>query len=96
MEKDESFDESYDKLKDIVNSAFNLRETIPEPKVVRKVLISLLKRFHAKITTIEELNDIDSIPLTEQIGNLQTCELGLTRLGKGSKDKGMALKGQES
>ena len=96
MEKDESFDESYDKLKDIVNSAFNLRETIPEPKVVRKVLISLLKRFHAKITTIEELNDIDSIPLTEQIGNLQTCELGLTRLRKGSKDKGMALKGQES
>ena len=31
MEKDELFDEFYAKLKDIVNSAFNFRETIPEP-----------------------------------------------------------------
>ena len=54
MEEDESFDEFYAKLKDIVNSAFNLGETIPEPKIVRKVLRSLPKRFHAKITTIEE------------------------------------------
>ena len=47
MEEDKSFDEFYAKLKDIVNSAFNLRETIPELKVVRKVLRSLPKRFHA-------------------------------------------------
>ena len=47
MEEDKLFDEFYAKLKDIVNSAFNLRETIPEPKVVRKVLRSLPKRFHA-------------------------------------------------
>ena len=59
MEEDESFDEFYAKLKNIVNSAFNLRETIPEPKIVRKVLRSQPKRFHAKITTIEESKDID-------------------------------------
>ena len=59
MEEDESFDEFYAKLKDMVNSAFNLGETIPEPKIVRKVLISLPKRFHSKITTIEESKDID-------------------------------------
>ena len=91
MEEDESFDEFYAKLKDIVNSAFNLGETIPEPKVVRKVLRSLPERFHAKIIAIEESKDIDSIPLTELIGNLQTYELGLTRLGKGTKSKSMAL-----
>ena len=49
MEKDESFDEFYAKLKDIVNSAFNLGETIPETKIVRKVLRSLPERLHAKI-----------------------------------------------
>ena len=54
MEEDESFDEFYAKLKDIVNSAFNLRENIPEPKIVRKVFRSLPERFHAKITAIEE------------------------------------------
>ena len=47
MEKDDSFDEFYAKLKDIVNSVFNLGETIPKPKVVRKVLTSPLERFHA-------------------------------------------------
>ena len=31
IEEDELFDEFYAKLKEIVNSAFNLRETIPEP-----------------------------------------------------------------
>ena len=48
------FDEFYAKFKDIVNSAFNLGETILEPKIVRKVLRSLPERFHAKITAIEE------------------------------------------
>ena len=59
MEEDKSFDEFYAKLKDIVNSAFNLRETIPECKIVRMVLKSLPKRFHTKIMVIEELKDID-------------------------------------
>ena len=70
MEEDESFDEFYAKLKDIVNSAFNLEETIPKPKIVRKVLRSLPERFHAKITAIEESNDLHFIPLTELIRNL--------------------------
>ena len=59
---------------------------------MRKVLRSLPKRFHAKITAIEESKDIDKIPLTELVGNLQTYELGLTRIGKLSKSKSMALK----
>ena len=90
--EDESFDEFYAKLKGIVNLAFNLGETIPEPKIVRKVLRSLPERFHTKITTIEESMDIDKIPLTELVGNLQTYELGLTKIGKSSKSKSMALK----
>ena len=96
MEDDESFDEFYAKLKDIINSAFNLRETIPKPKVVRKVLRSLPKRFHAKITAIEESKDIDSIPLAELVGNLQTYELSLTRIGKGSKSKSLSLKAKSN
>ena len=59
------FKKFYAKLKDIANSAFNLGETIPEPKIVRKVLRSLPERFHTKITTIKESKDIDKILLTE-------------------------------
>ena len=96
MEKDEPFDEFYAKLKDIVNSAFNLRETIPEPKIVRKVFRSLPERFHAKIIAIEESKDIDKIPLIELVSNLQTYELGLSRISKSGKSKSMALKAKSS
>ena len=53
-----------------MNSMFNLRETILELKIVRKMLRSLPERFHAKISVIEESKDIDKIPLTELVGNL--------------------------
>ena len=96
IEEDESFDEFYAKLKDIVNLAFNLGETIPKPKIVRKVIRSLPERFHAKITAIEESKDINKIPLTELVGNLQIYELGLTRIGKMGKGKNMALKAKSS
>ena len=96
MEKDDSFDEFYAKLKDIVNLVFNLGETIPKPKVVRKVLTSPLERFHAQITAIEESKDIDSIPLTALVGNLQTYELGLTRIGKGSNETDESLDDEDS
>ena len=92
IEEDESFDKFYAKFMDLVNSAFNLGETILEPKIVRKVLRSLPERFHAKIIMIEESKDIDKIPLTELVGNLQTYELGITRIGKSGKSKRMALK----
>ena len=96
MEEDESFDEFYAKLKNIVNSSFNLGETIPEPKIARKVLRSLPEIFHAKITMIKESKDIDKIPLTELVGNLQTYKLGLTRIRKTNKSKSMALKAKSS
>ena len=70
MEENETFDEFYARLKDIVNSAFNLEESIVESKIVRKILKSLPERFHAKITAIEEVKDIDQISLTELVGNL--------------------------
>ena len=92
MDEDGSFDEFYAKLKDIVNLAFNLGEQIWGPKIVIKILRSLSEKFHAKITAIEESKDLDSIPLKELIGNLQTYELRLAWVGKGGKDKNMALK----
>ena len=74
------FDEFFAKLKDIM----------------RKVLRFLLERFYAKITAIEESKDIDKILLTELVGNLQTYELGLIRIGKLGKGKSMALKAKSS
>ena len=60
------------------------------------MLRSLPERFHAKITAIEESKDIDKIPLTELVGNLQTYELGLSKIGKSGKGKSMALKAKSN
>ena len=65
-----------------MNSAFNLREFIVESKIVRKILRSLPERFHAKISAIKKVKDIDQLPLTKLVVNLQTYEMRLGLMGK--------------
>ena len=89
MSDDESFDELYAKLNDIVNSAYNLCEIYDQPKIVRKILISLTKDFRPKVTAITESKYMDSISVDELVGSLQSYELDLP---KTSKSKSMARK----
>ena len=89
MSDDESFDEFYAKLNDIVNSAYNLGEIYDQPKIVRKILRSLTEDFRPKVIAITESKDVDSIPFDEVVGSLQSYELDLP---KTSKPKSMALK----
>ena len=89
MFDDESFNEFYAKLNDIVNSAYNLGEIYDQPKIVRKILRSLIENFRPKVTAITESKDVDSIPVDELVGSLQSYELDLP---KTSKSKSMTLK----
>ena len=52
MSNDECFDEFYAKLNDIVNSAYNLGEICDQPKIVRKILRSLIENFRPKVAAI--------------------------------------------
>ena len=70
MSDDESFDEFYAKLNDIVNFAYNLGEIYDQHKTVRKILKSLIKDFKPKVTAIIESKDVDSILIDELIGSL--------------------------
>lgn len=74
MKELETFDDSHAKLSGIVDSSFNLGEPIPENKVVKKILRSLPKRFHAKVVAIEEHTNLDTLSIDELVGNLQTFE----------------------
>ena len=89
MSDNESFDEFYAKLNDIVNFSFNLDEIYDQPKIVSKILRSLTENFRAKVTVITESKDVDSIPVDELVGSLQSYELDLP---KTNKFKSMALK----
>ena len=89
MFSDESFDEFYAKLNDIVNSAYNLGEIYDQSKIVRKILRSLTEDFRPKVTAIIKSKDVDSIPVDELVGSFQSYELDLP---KTSKSKSMTLK----
>ena len=52
MFDDESFDEFYGKLNDIVNSTFNLGEVYDQLKIVRKILRLLTENFRPNVTAI--------------------------------------------
>ena len=65
MSNDESFDEFYAKLNDIVNSTYKLGEIYDQPKIVRKILRSLTENFRPKVIAITESKDVDSILVDE-------------------------------
>ena len=89
MYDDECFDEFYAKLNDIVNSTYNLGEIYDQPKIVRKILRSLIEDFRPKVTAIIESKDMDFIPVDELVRSLQSYELDLP---KTNKSKSIALK----
>ena len=88
IEDHENFGEFHAKLMDIVNSSFNLGESILNSKMVRKILRYFPKRFRAKVTVIEESKDVDSLKVDELVGSFQTFEM---TLGSPRKSKGIAL-----
>jgi len=67
MLEDESFDEFYVKLNDIVNSRFNFGDKMEDTRIVRKILRSLPERFWPKITAVEKTKDFDTIHVEELI-----------------------------
>ena len=70
MFDNESFNELYAKLNDIVNFAYNLSKIYDQPKIVRKILRSLTMDFRPKVTAITESKDVDSIPIDELVESL--------------------------
>ena len=64
-------------------------EIYNQPKIVRKILRSLTEDFRPKVTAITKSKDVDSIPVDELVGSLQSYELDLL---KTNKSKSMALK----
>ncbi|MCI79285.1 gag-pol polyprotein, partial [Trifolium medium] len=61
MDEYESISNFNIRLRDIANTFFALGEKMSEEKLVRKILISLSKKFDMKVTAIEEAQDLSSI-----------------------------------
>jgi hypothetical protein len=52
MKEEDTFDEFYAKLNDIVSSSFNLGEKILETRIMRKIMRSLPQKLRPKVITM--------------------------------------------
>ena len=66
----------------ILLTAYNLGEIYNQPKIVRKILKSLIEDFRPKVTAIIESKDVDSIPVDELVGSLYSYKLDLPKTNK--------------
>jgi hypothetical protein len=87
MMEDESIQDYYLNILDIVNAFESLGEKISDENLVRKILRSLPKRFDMKVTAIKEAQDISSLKVDELVGSLQNFEITINgktdKKGKG-------------
>ena len=63
-----------DRLLKVVNQIRVLGEDLPDKRVVEKVLASLSEKFEAKISSSEEVRDLDQISVSELINALKATE----------------------
>ncbi|GKU90881.1 hypothetical protein SLEP1_g4825 [Rubroshorea leprosula] len=75
MKPEESIQDMYTRLNDIVTNLKALGKVYPSQEVVRKVLKSLAKNWEAKKIVIEESKDLNTLKLEDLIGNLMTYEI---------------------
>ena len=92
MREDETITDFHGRLCDLSNECYALGKAYSNAELVRKVLCSLPKRFLAKVTSIEECKDMESMDLDELIGSLQTYELNLKRWNKHKSGDNLAFK----
>ncbi|GKV05126.1 hypothetical protein SLEP1_g17167 [Rubroshorea leprosula] len=77
MKPEESIQDMYRRLNDIVTNFKALGKVYPSQEVVRKVLRSLPKNWEANKTTIEESKDLNTLKLDDLIGKLMTYEMDI-------------------
>lgn len=92
MKNSDTIAEFHSRLKDIVNSLYNLNEIIPEYRVVKKILKSLLDRFIPKITVIEESKYLNTLKKNKLLGSFQTFETNSLSKSSSQKKESIAFK----
>jgi len=74
MKEAETIKEYFDRLLAVVNKIQLLREDLLDRRIVKKELVSLLERFEAKISSLEDSRDLTMISLTELMNSMQIQE----------------------
>ncbi|GJS15903.1 zf-CCHC domain-containing protein [Tanacetum coccineum] len=98
--EEESIDNAFAKFNTIITSLKALDEGFSSKNYVRKFLRALHPKWRAKVTAIEESNDLTSLSLDELIGNLKVYEVIIKNdsemvKGKREQNRSLALKAKK-
>ncbi|XP_022930166.1 uncharacterized protein LOC111436675 [Cucurbita moschata] len=74
MKESESVKEYSDKLLNIANKVRLLGSVLNDSRIIEKLLVTVLEKFKATITTLENTKDLSKISLTELLNALQAQE----------------------
>ena len=74
MKKTESIKEYSDRLLNIASRISLLGSSLPESRIVQKILVTIPEIFEATITSLENTKDMSKITLTEMLNALQAQE----------------------
>ena len=87
MQTGESITQMFSRFTDITNGLASLGKSYENADMVRKILRSLPSSWTAKVTAIEEANDLKRMSVEKLIGSLMAHEINMERLGESSSRK---------
>ncbi|GJX99517.1 hypothetical protein Tco_0356536 [Tanacetum coccineum] len=98
--EEESIDNAFARFNTIITSIKARNEGFSRKNYVRKFLRALHPKWRAKVTAIEESNDLTSLSLDELIGNLKVYEVIIKNdpevvIGKREQNRSLALKAKK-
>ncbi|XP_021732422.1 uncharacterized protein LOC110699235 [Chenopodium quinoa] len=98
MQSKETIEEMFTRFNDIINEKNSLGRQIPIDEQERKILRSLPQgeRWRSKVTAMQEAKDFIKFNMEQLTGSLMTHELHLSSNTESSRNKGLALKAEDS
>ncbi|GKE88743.1 hypothetical protein Tco_1566218, partial [Tanacetum coccineum] len=98
--EEESIDNGFARFNTIITSLKALNKGFSSKNYVRKFLMALHPKWRAKVTAIEESNDLTSLSLDELIRNLKVYEVIINKdskmvKGKREQNRSLALKAKK-
>ncbi|KAL6956121.1 hypothetical protein U1Q18_052854 [Sarracenia purpurea var. burkii] len=77
MKHDETISNMFTRFTNIINGPKSLGKTYTNAEMVRKILRCIPKSWEAKVTTIQETKDLNSLSLEETLGSLMIHEMNI-------------------
>lgn len=88
MKENESLNEYFNRLSELVNQMKSHGDTIDDHRIVDKILISLTEKFDPMVAVIEETKDLSTMSVQGLMGSLRSYEQRLLRRSEKSRGRG--------